>query len=166
MIETQPSIICLRLMIDYNCKEVPLPLIGSPHEKAFWWITNRILFQSQWNEFEPWIYRVNWKRNQKKIARTHYFRFLLNRKKFPGEFPFFTQMTDIISLRLCALLPLSTKNTPKIEVFKRMAAIYWTNTDRPGREWRRAAQQKMRTSTPHSPEEAGIQDIAEGNRGS
>ncbi len=25
---------------------------------------------------------------------------------------------------------------------------------------------KMRTSTPHSPEEAGIQDIAEGNRGS
>ncbi len=40
------------------------------------------------------------------------FPFLLKQKKFPGEFPF-TQMTDIISLRLCALLPLSTKTPLK-----------------------------------------------------
>lgn len=34
-------------------------------------------------------------------------------------FPFFTQMTDIISLHLRALLLLSAKNTPNEEVFKR-----------------------------------------------
>lgn len=94
------------------------------------------------------------------------FPFLLKQKKRPGRFPFFTQMTDIISLRLYALLPLSTKNTPKIEVFKRTAVIWRTNIGRPIREEPRAAQQKMRIRNPYSPAEADIQGTAEEKRSS